>query len=170
MAYSRVSSEEEALMVKMWQSGMNYADIERETGRAHNFVARTIQRVVRREAAAGVILVQANAVRACPQCGREFEVSPSSQQKYCCEDCMRIANGKNKAAWDAENRRVKTPKPRVVIKKAVKDYSKMCDGRTPTMEEVAIKTVAHRSKWAEITRRCEELGLSYGEARARGLL
>lgn len=168
--YKPVSDEEAAQMVQMWQSGMSYADIERETGRYHNVIARAIQRVVRREAAAGVILTQANAVRVCPNCGHEFEASPSSRQKYCCEDCMRIANGKNKAAWSAENRRVKTPKPRVVIKKAVKDYTKMQDGRTPTMEEVAFKTVEQRSKWGAIAKRCEELGLSYGEARARGLL
>lgn len=50
------------------------------------------------------------------------------------------------------------------------DAVTMFDGARPTRSEVAKKTVANRSKWAEITRKCEALGLSYGEARARGLL
>ncbi len=50
------------------------------------------------------------------------------------------------------------------------DAVTMFDGVRPTLAEVAKKTVAHRSKWGAIAKRCEELGLSYGEARARGLL
>lgn len=155
--------EEETLMVQMWQSGMTYADIGREIGRAHNVVSRAVQRVARREAARGVILTQKNAVRVCPYCGREFEISPSSPQKYCCEEHMRIANGHRKAGSDAE-------KVRVVIAKPVKDPAKMRDGRTPTLEEVAIKTDRERSKWGEIAKKCAALGMSYGEASARGLL
>lgn len=173
MIYRPVGDEEATQMTKMWQSGMTYADIERETGRAHNVVARAIQRVVRREAARGVILTQANVVRVCPYCGREFEIPPSRQQKYCCEEHMRIANGYRAAERGTEKAREKKPrekKPRVVITKAVKDYSKMRDGRTPTLAEVAIKTDTQRAKWGAIAKKCEELGLSYGEARARGLL
>lgn len=158
-----VSPEEETLMVQMWQSGMNYADIGREIGRAHNVVSRAVRRVVRREAARGVILTQKNAVRVCPYCGREFEIMPSSQQKYCCEEHMRIANGHCKTGSDAE-------KVRVVIAKPVKDPAKMRDGRTPTLAEIAIKTDRERSKWGEIAKKCAALGMSYGEASARGLL
>lgn len=168
MAYRRVSSEEETLMVKMWQGGMTYAEIERETGRTHNLVSRTIKRVVRQQAALGVILTQENAVRVCPYCGREFEITPSSQQKYCCEEHMQIANGWRAAKKGEE--KVREQNPRVVIAKPVKDYSKMRDGRTPTLAEVAIKTDRERSKWGAIAKKCEALGLSYGEARARGLL
>ena len=42
------------------------------------------------------------------------------------------------------------------------------DGKT--YEEVAIKTDRERSKWGAIAKKCEALGLSYGEASARGLL
>lgn len=155
--------EEEARIVRLWQSGMNYADIGREIGRAHNVVSRAVQRVVRREAARGVILTQKNAVRVCPYCGREFEITPSSPQKYCCEEHMRIVNGHRKAGSDAE-------KVRVMIAKPVKDPAKMRDGRTPTLAEVAIKTDRERSKWGAIAKKCEALGMSYGEASARGLL
>lgn len=168
MTYRRVTAEEEALMVQLWQGGMTYAEIEMETGRTHNVVSRAVQRVVRREAARGVILMQKNAVRVCPYCGREFEITPSSPQKYCCEEHMQIANGWRAAKKGEE--KVLEQKPRVVIAKPVKDYSKMRDGRTPTLAEVAIKTATNRSKWSEIVKKCEELGLSYGEARARGLL
>lgn len=163
MTYRRVTAEEEALMVQLWQGGMTYAEIEVETGRTHNVVSRAIQRVVRREAARGVILTQKNAVRVCPYCGREFEITPSSPQKYCCEEHMRIANGHCKAGSEVE-------KARVMIVKPVKDHAKMRDGRTPTMAEVAIKTDRERSKWGAIAKKCEALGLSYGEASARGLL
>lgn len=50
------------------------------------------------------------------------------------------------------------------------DAVTMFDGVRPTQAEVKKKTVTHRSKWGKIARRCEELGLSYGEASARGLL
>lgn len=163
MTYRRVTAEEEALMVQLWQGGMTYAEIEGETGRTHNVVSRAVQRVVRLEAARGVILTQKNAVRVCPYCGREFEITPSSPQKYCCEEHMRIANGHRKAESEAE-------KARVMIVKPVKDHAKMRDGRTPTLAEVAIKTDRERSKWGAIAKKCEALGLSYGEARARGLL
>ena len=158
-----VSQEEEALIVELWQSGMTYADIEREIGRAHNVVSRAVKRVVRREAARGVILKQKNAVRVCPYCGREFEIAPSSPQKYCCEEHMRIANGHCKAGSDAE-------KVRVMIAKPVKDHATMRDGRTPTLAEGAIKTDRARSKGGAIAKKCAALGLSYGEAIARGLL
>ena len=158
-----VSPEQETLMVELWQSGMTYAEIEVETGRAHNVVSRAVQRVVRREAARGVILTQKNAVRVCPYCGREFEIFPSSPQKYCCEEHMRIANGHRKAGSEAE-------KARVIIAKPVKDHAKMRDGRTPTLAEVAIKTDRERTKWGSIAKKCAALGMSYGEASARGLL
>lgn len=155
--------EEEARIVRLWQSGMNYADIGREIGRAYNVVSRAVQRVVRREAARGVILTQKNAVRVCPYCGREFEITPSSPQKYCCEEHMRIANGNRKVGSESE-------KARVMIAKPVKDPATMRDGRTPTLAEVAIKTDRERSKWGEIAKKCAALGMSYGEAIARGLL
>lgn len=155
--------EEEARMVQMWQSGMTYAEIEAETGRAHSVVSRAVKRVVRREAARGVILTRKNVVRVCPYCGREFEITPSSPQKYCCEEHMRIANGHRKAGSEAE-------KARVMIVKPVKDHATMRDGRTPTLAEVAIKTDRERSKWGAIAKKCAALGLSYGEAIARGLL
>lgn len=50
------------------------------------------------------------------------------------------------------------------------DAVTMFDGVRPTQAEVEKKTDAHRTKWGAIAKRCEELGLSYGEARARGLL
>mgnify|MGYP006978930483 CR=1 FL=1 len=42
----------------------------------------------------------------------------------------------------------------------------LVDGVNPTYEEVAIKTDRERSKWGAIAKKCEALGLSYGEASA----
>lgn len=166
-----ISGDEEDRMTRLWQDGWNYEQIGKKFRRSPSTARRAILRVVQREAEAGVTLARKKDVRVCPECERTFYCSPSSKRKYCCDACAWHANGR-KTAENALLRREegqseeKKPRAQRVIYKAPPMY----DGVNTTPLEAAKKAKTHRAKWSEIVKRCEELGLSYGEARARGLL
>lgn len=158
--------EEEARMVRLWQQGKTYEEIGDKVGRSAAVARHTIDRVRRREKAYGVILVRKEITRTCAYCGKEFSCAPSGTKKYCCVRCGQAAWRKMKGV------RVRNAREKDELLGPAMPYKMppLVDGMNPTFEEVAIKTDRERSKWGAIAKKCEALGLSYGEASARGLL
>ena len=160
--------EEEARMVRLWQEGKTYEAIGNKVGRSAEVARRAIDRVRRREKAYGVILVQKEITRTCAYCGKEFACAPGGSKKYCCVQCGQAARRQ------MERVRVRNARERekdeLLGPSMPYKMPPLVDGVNPTYEEVAIKTDRERSKWGSIAKKCAALGLSYGEASARGLL
>lgn len=158
--------EEEARMVRLWQDGKTYEEIGDKVGRSAAVARHTIDRVRRREKAYGVILVRKEITRTCAYCGKEFSCAPGGTKKYCSVRCGQTAWRKMKGV------RVRNAREKDELLGPAMPYKMppLVDGVNPTYEEVAIKTDRERSKWGAIAKKCEALGLSYGEASARGLL
>lgn len=158
--------EEEARMVRLWQEGKTYEEIGDKVGRSAAVARHTIDRVRRREKAYGVTLVRKEITRTCAYCGKAFSCAPGGTKKYCCVRCGQAARRKMKGV------RVRNARAEDELLGPAMPYKMppLVDGVNPTYEEVAIKTDRERSKWGAIAKKCEALGLSYGEARARGLL
>lgn len=80
--------------------------------------------------------------RTCKICGNTFLPNHSSQ--LCCgQECMR------------EN---------------VRQHSREKRKRASCLRKAAKNMQKQKTDWAEITRKCEEAGLSYGQAVARGII
>lgn len=161
-----VYPEEEARMVRLWQDGKTYEEIGDKVGRSVTVARRTIDRVRRREKAYGVMLVRKEITRTCAYCGKEFSCAPGGTKKYCCVRCGQAAWRKMKGV------RVRNSREKDEMLGPAMPYKMppLVDGVNPTYEEVAIKPDRERSKWGAIAKKCEALGMSYGEASARGLL
>ena len=158
--------EEEARMVRLWQEGKMYEEIGVKVGRSAAVARHAIDRVRRREKAHGVILEQKDITRTCAYCGKDFYCPPGSSKKYCCVKC-------GQAAWrQMKGVRVRNARAEDELLGPSMPYKMppLVDGVNPTHEEIAIKTDRERSKWGAIAKKCAALGMSYGEASARGLL
>ena len=80
--------------------------------------------------------------RTCKICGKTFK--PTRNSQLCCSDeCKR------------EN---------------VKQHSKEKRKRETSLRLEAKKMQKQKTDWAEITRKCKEAGLTYGQAAARGII